>query len=49
MILDVIVDKSNDQWINSSWDGHMMHLHDMNSVKIALWKLLTDEWFDTIW
>ncbi|CAO3616277.1 unnamed protein product [Cunninghamella blakesleeana] len=47
MILDVIVDKSDNQWINSSWDGNMIHLHDMSSVKIALWKLLTDEWFDT--
>lgn len=49
MVLDVIMDKSDDKWLKSSWDGQIIHLRDLTRVKIALWKLLTDEWFDTTW
>ncbi|KAI9248037.1 Urb2/Npa2 family-domain-containing protein [Phascolomyces articulosus] len=32
---------------NATWNGTLLHLDD-SSVKIALWKLLADEWFDVI-
>jgi hypothetical protein len=36
-------------WYQSTtWDGNLLDIKDMNTVKLACWKLLVDEWFEAI-
>lgn len=34
---------------NTTWDGSLIGLETSDTVKLACWKLLTDEWFESVW
>ncbi|KAI9316049.1 Urb2/Npa2 family-domain-containing protein [Dichotomocladium elegans] len=47
MILDFVLDDKEPLGAAATWDGSLLHL-DNGAVKLACWKLLTDDWFDII-
>ncbi|GAA5808334.1 hypothetical protein MFLAVUS_001724 [Mucor flavus] len=49
-VIDFVTEKeSKSSWYeSSSWDGSALDLQDKNCVKLACWKLLSDEWFDSV-
>lgn len=47
-VLDFALEDHQSVSSKDTWDGSLVHL-DSSAVKIACWKLITDEWFDVIW
>lgn len=53
-LVDTIVDyvlkdeKKNEWYTQSHWDGTVLGLESSDSVKLACWKLLSDEWFESV-
>lgn len=33
---------------NTEWNGVMLDLSTQNTVKLACWKLISDEWFESV-
>ncbi|KAI8327792.1 Urb2/Npa2 family-domain-containing protein [Chlamydoabsidia padenii] len=48
VVLERVMNEKDCAWQNVSWDGQLMSLANMDQVKLAIWKLVTDEWFDPI-
>ncbi|KAG0170859.1 hypothetical protein DFQ28_001467 [Apophysomyces sp. BC1034] len=48
LVLDIVLDGHDSKLYSSGWDGSLIHLHDKDEVRIACWKLITDEWFDIV-
>ncbi|CDH52663.1 hypothetical protein RO3G_10807 [Lichtheimia corymbifera JMRC:FSU:9682] len=46
-VLDFVLEDHQSVSSKDTWDGSLVHL-DSSAVKIACWKLITDEWFDVI-
>lgn len=46
-VLDFVLEDYQKISLKDTWDGSLVHL-DSSAVKIACWKLITDEWFDVI-
>lgn len=46
-VLDFVLEDHQKISLKNTWDGSLVHL-DSSAVKIACWKLITDEWFDVI-
>ncbi|KAI8065825.1 Urb2/Npa2 family-domain-containing protein [Gongronella butleri] len=44
-VLDFVL---QDGWQQAQWDGQLESITTMEHTKLALWKLMLDEWFDTI-
>lgn len=51
LVVDYITsDEANSHWYKtSSWKGSLVGLENDDITKLACWKLLTDEWFESVW
>lgn len=49
VVLDRVLDPEARSWQEVSWDGQLGSLKGMDHVKLAIWKLVVDEWFDPVW
>lgn len=49
-LVNTIVDYvlKNEWYTKSHWDGTVLGLENNDSVKLACWKLLSDEWFESV-
>lgn len=49
LIIDFVEESDNAPWyMHTVWDGSISSIKNKNQMKIACWKLITDEWFETI-
>lgn len=50
IIVDFVTEKENyKSWYETTqWDGSILSLDRKNTVKLACWKLLSDEWFESV-
>lgn len=51
LVVDYITsNEANSHWYKAStWDGSLIGLKSSDTSKLACWKLLTDEWFESVW
>ncbi|ORZ12704.1 Urb2/Npa2 family-domain-containing protein [Absidia repens] len=47
-VLNMVMDENETQWQKSTWDGQLVSLENMDSVRLAIWKLVTDEWLEPV-
>jgi hypothetical protein len=47
MIVDFVTAK-DDWYDNTQWSGSILDLKDRNTLVLACYKLLTDEWFESV-
>lgn len=49
-IVDFVTEKEKKgSWYGTTqWDGSILGLENKNTVKLACWKLLSDEWFESV-
>ncbi|KAI8967507.1 Urb2/Npa2 family-domain-containing protein [Mycotypha africana] len=48
-IVDFVNDKQAENWyLTTKWSGSLLQIENRNTLKLAIWKLITDEWFDVI-
>jgi hypothetical protein len=46
-VVDFCTEDSN--WYEKTeWNGSVLALENLNMLKLACWKLLTDEWFESV-
>ncbi|KAI7907434.1 Urb2/Npa2 family-domain-containing protein [Cokeromyces recurvatus] len=46
-VIDFIL--KDDSWcMNTEWNGSLLDINDENILKLACWKLISDEWFELI-
>lgn len=45
----VIQPEKNNAWFDiTEWNGSLLDLNTQNTVKLACWKLISDEWFESV-
>lgn len=49
-VVDFVTEKEKkNHWYESTqWDGSVLDLKNKDCLKLACWKLLSDEWFDSV-
>lgn len=49
-VVDFVTEKEKKgSWYETTqWDGSILGLENKNTVKLACWKLLSDEWFESV-
>jgi len=49
-VVDFVTESErNAAWFDcAEWNGAMLDLNTPNTVKLACWKLISDEWFESI-
>lgn len=49
-VVDFITEKEKkNSWYEATeWNGSILDLDNRNTVKLACWKLLSDEWFESV-
>lgn len=50
VVVDFITEKEKKgSWYETTqWNGSILDLENKNTVKLACWKLLSDEWFESV-
>ena len=41
-------EKKNAWFDNAEWNGSILDLNAQETVKLACWKLISDEWFESV-
>lgn len=48
LVIDYVVEEDSAWYNTAQWNGSILGLEDEYTLKVACWKLLSDEWFESI-